>query len=876
MNRKLVLSVLIANASMLPVDSALAEIEEIVVTARNRAEDLQTVPLAITAFSATQLEKTGISDVEDLADFTSNMTFNSSESGRQPIPVIRGMGMIDTRGFDNNVSLFIDGAFVSGRAAQNVGMLDLQRVEVVKGPQSALYGRNSFAGAINYVTKKPGDEFEGKIEATAGDNELYEIIGSVSGPIIKDRLSGRIAFSHDENNGTYKNTAPGGDGLGGRESDSISGALRFTPNDAIDIVLGAFYNEYEADQLPLSIGENNCGERVATRSTPTFDAGQPYYLCGDVEGAGTNKLSMSPDAFSEKSDISHFTLNMNFEVGNYTVTSITAYSESESFGNMDLDRGDRGADNYGWAKLSDAQSLISPAPFPPIPGFLLGIRQNNTPTSSPPILASIIPGVGIPFIPGSIPIGGTFAADTYLSSQNLDQEYFSQEIRIESDPEKRLRWSAGAFYFVSENTISTGFNVDASEAFEQSGLPAEELIFLTVSDQGRGFLSGNSHIPLSQPSLDGPGAAGVWWSGSNPNNNLTSSKGEVTQYAFFGSLEYDFTDKLTGIVELRWTDDERSNLDTKDDFFFSLASYEAAGVPAYYELNEDYWDPRFILSYQASDTFMFYGSASHGTRAGGINPNLDIDSDPFFAKEVNWTYEIGAKSEWLDGTLQVNGAAFFIDWSDAQFRQVESSVLTKTANSEGLEVTGFEVDFIYVPISGFVISGGYGYSDATFAGGTLATGGGAICQDLLPADQSSYPTIPVTCVTSPIDLNDYPDIGGNMPRRSSKHTGNLSAEYSQPIYNEVDAFLRLDATFRSSQYNDDINVSSVPSRTVVNLRAGIQSENYDVTLWVENLLDDDTPIYAQQFGTDFNSQRTVSSAVNPTLRQIGITGRYRF
>ena len=130
-------------------------IEEITVTARNRTENLQEVPLAISAFSSDQLDKAAIKNVNDLANFTSNMTFNSSENGRLNIPVIRGMGMIDTRGFDNNVSIFLDGVFVSGRSSQNLAMLDLERVEVVKGPQSALYGRNSFSGAINYVTKKP-------------------------------------------------------------------------------------------------------------------------------------------------------------------------------------------------------------------------------------------------------------------------------------------------------------------------------------------------------------------------------------------------------------------------------------------------------------------------------------------------------------------------------------------------------------------------------------------------------------------------------------------------------------------------------------------------------------------------------------------------
>ena len=184
-------------------------IEEITVTARNRTENLQEVPLAISAFSSDQLDKAAIKNVNDLANFTSNMTFNSSENGRLNIPVIRGMGMIDTRGFDNNVSIFLDGVFVSGRSSQNLAMLDLERVEVVKGPQSALYGRNSFSGAINYVTKKPTNEFAGKITTTVDLDNIRQVIASISGPIIDGKLSGSLAIDSDHSGGTYSNRACG-------------------------------------------------------------------------------------------------------------------------------------------------------------------------------------------------------------------------------------------------------------------------------------------------------------------------------------------------------------------------------------------------------------------------------------------------------------------------------------------------------------------------------------------------------------------------------------------------------------------------------------------------------------------------------------------
>jgi iron complex outermembrane receptor protein len=790
------------------------------------------------------------------------------------------MGMIDTRGFDNNVSVFIDGAFVSGRAAQNTGMMDLERVEVVKGPQSALYGRNSFAGAINYVTKKPGDEFEGQIEGAFGSDELYQIIGSVSGPIVEDKMSARIAINYENDYGTYDNKA-GDDGIGGSETKAVSLALRFTPTDTADILFNVSYSDDFVGQLPLTNGENNCGELNVNPAT-SADYGLPHYQCGELTPGGTDTLTKSPGAYSSKGDTTRFSLNMDFDVGDYTITSISAYTDMDYHGNTDLDGGDQAAGSYGYGIAADFEAYFDTVPLFPFGPSIWDQRVAGGPTGSAPMVAA---NFFFPFL-DIVP----FAADTYLSGQNNAQQYLSQEVRIESNTEERFRWSAGAFYFQSESSLGTGFNVDVSEALALSGLDADELIFMNIQNPFPGGFVGISHIPLPQPSLDGPSTGKIWTAGSNPNNLLTLSESKVTQYAFFGSAEYDFTDQLTGTAELRWTSDDRENLDVIDDFFFTLGTWIAADVPAYAQIKHEYWDPRFILSYGVNDDAMVYASASHGTRSGGINVNLDFGIDPFFDPEENWTYEVGAKTTWLDGTVQINGSAFFIDWTEAQFRSIVpqdgGSFLTVTQNSEGLEVKGFELDAVYVPNDHWLISGGYGYADAEFADGTFYSGGKSFCA-LLPAGpsipmvSSDIPQMPINCVLIDEDgdgVGDtlYPDMSGLMPKRTSKHTAYLAVEYRQPMTADADAFVRVDASYRSKQFVDDMNVSYVPSRTVMNLRAGVETENYEVTFWVENLLDDDKPLFGQLFGRDFNSLRTVATTVNPSLRRIGVTGRYRF
>jgi iron complex outermembrane receptor protein len=214
-------------------------LEEIVVTARKRSESLQSVPMAIDAFNAETIAKLNLVRLGDVANQTPNLTFVSGESGRLNTPIIRGIAMIDSRGFDNNVGVFVDGVYVSGRAAQDITLLDLERIEVVKGPQSAIYGRNTFAGAINFVSKKPSDTFSSDLEVTLGQDELESFQVAVSGPIIADRLLGRLSANYLNDGGTYKNTGSvaAGTGIDGYENKAVNATLLFTPSDSSEIFL---------------------------------------------------------------------------------------------------------------------------------------------------------------------------------------------------------------------------------------------------------------------------------------------------------------------------------------------------------------------------------------------------------------------------------------------------------------------------------------------------------------------------------------------------------------------------------------------------------------------------------------------------------------
>jgi iron complex outermembrane receptor protein len=824
---------------------ALSAVEEITVTARRIEESLQETPVSVTSFSEQVLEQARIQDVDDLANFTPNLTFDSGESGRQATPVIRGMSLIDTRGFDNSVGVFIDGIFVSGRAVQNVRLLDVERVEVVRGPQSALYGRNTFAGAINYVSKKPTNELDVKLEATAAEDDLYQVMGSVSGPLIADKLQGRIAASYEDDEGTFENAGPlaKGDGIGGHEFKSISGALRFLPTDSSSVTLSGYYADDLMDSRPMSVAPNNCGDLDPAQfnQLTSYDAGHPAYFCGDIPATQTDQLALSPDAYSYDAETTRISLDIAIDFSAFRLTSMTSYTESDSLSNVDLDRSQAGESHYGWLPSGDWAAAGFPVP----------------------LFSFLVPFVNPPFTAEQ-------ELNSYIGARGLESEYWSQEFRFESSSDGPFRWLGGLYFFDSENDDSTKLGVDASAAVTELGLPTSAIQFLLTDTAGPGATLGLPHPILPNSAfLNGAGSV-----------NLTEGIEEATQYAAFGSVEYDFTDRLTGTAELRYTYEERSVNNIRDDFFNNLPN-----GPTSYEDDWSFWDPRFILRYQATDDFMVYGSVAKGSRSGGLNPLVSDPELVTYDEESNWTFESGFKSTWLDNRVQLNMAAFYVDWQDAQFRQQvggsTAGFLTITTNSTGITTYGLEAELAVSPMDGLLLSFGYGYSNPEFDSGTIASGQTRLC-DMLPASASAIPVIPVTCVDFDADgdglVDDQaPDIGGKQLHQSSKHTAAFSAELVQPFFVEgLEWMTRFDVSYRSEQPSDFTATQWVPDRTLANFRLGILQENYDVTLWVENLFDEDSIENGQNLSTNLNSLRTTETAVNIVGRRFGITGRVRF
>jgi len=209
------------------------ELETMTVTAEKRKENVQEVPAAISAFTEITLEDADIEDVDDLVEFIPNMSFNQSFGGYFESS-FRGIRLSQFTG-KNPVVIFIDGIAQDHLSNYGTDITNIERVEVLRGSQGTLYGKNAIGGVINIISKKPGNDFEAKITTKAAENETYRIKGFVNGPIVKDKLFLGLSGNYYETDGYMKNDHPDGGNFDYKERLSLKSRLRWIPLDRMEL-----------------------------------------------------------------------------------------------------------------------------------------------------------------------------------------------------------------------------------------------------------------------------------------------------------------------------------------------------------------------------------------------------------------------------------------------------------------------------------------------------------------------------------------------------------------------------------------------------------------------------------------------------------------
>ncbi|MEM1111679.1 MAG: TonB-dependent receptor, partial [Pseudomonadota bacterium] len=850
-------------------------LEEIIVTARKKSESLQDIPLSVSAFSGEQIVRRAYRDLRDIAMATSGLEYEDfATAGLTTAPVIRGMGQTFTTSRIQNTGVFLDGLYLQRQSMVNPGLLDVERIEVLKGPQNAQYGRNAFAGAINYITTTPPYEFEGEIGATIGDGERQDLFANIGGPIIDDVLFGRISAGvsefdgHTENHHPFADDGPSGDlgtdgDLGGWDDESYSVALDWTPterlrfgfqynhNESVREPNGFYYlngaryvldtNEIESTPPFSFIGPTaaNCLDTVTSSSRWPFPIEGNHAYCGELpydppvlddqrledggfaDTAGNIVVDPRSNALDSESKI--FQFNVEWEISE-------AWSARYQYGNIEHE-----ASNVG--TVSGRSSLV---------GSLVGYAPVQE-LDEPPFLIQTGP-------PGFF--GAT--EDVSLANANPIEELESEshELRFTWDSESVLV-RLGAYYSKNEDQDGSIFyftrpcnNVtDCGIPKTQSENPLDPR-FIDVEEDP------------DDPSIN----VGV----PHPFANVSGLLGNLVEYedtviAFFADANWDITDSLSLTIEARYTEEDKSYNQLSGPFGVEIPQndpmVQASDDDTYY-----FFTPRVTVDYAITDFNMLYALYAEGVKTGGfnaVNP-LSNPEQANYDEEKQTTYEIGTKNQFFDGKLTLNAAFYYIDWKNVQGTEAaatEDAFDTDVVGNIGdATVTGFEIDGAWLITPGFYADYALAfidpeYDDATYQSSVNTT-------DF--AENSSWGCNDIECRS---DGN----VDGNQVERTSKRQASIGFNFDGSLGADWTWAGRIDFNYRSKMYATPLNLAHNGSRMVSNANLNFNNGNLDITLWGKNIFDEE--YVANSFVLPSFNRYIVSQGAP---RTVGMTLKYLF
>lgn len=756
-------------------------LEEVVVTARKISESAQDVPIALSAVSSNMIEELGIQDLSDISKITAGLVFDNEFSRVSDRPVIRGQGTILG---ESGVSYFIDGVYISGSLA-GYDLNEIERVEVIKGPQSALYGRNTYSGAINMITKSPGDKFGADVKLEVAEDNQYEVSAAIRGPIT-DTLAGSLSGRYYERDGVFDNEYDG-DEVGEQESESIAAMLEWTPTDNLRIRGRAYWAELEDGQPGLfsqPASANNCYE-----DNGSLYNGLGRYYCGTLkpQAVTSNWKEQAPDAV-ENVETLQTSLAIDWAINDtLSFTSITGYNERDY---EQITEADYGPTSFDVANFT-------PNGFP-YDGFADG----------PPFDYAYV---------GSI-VDFTFASDS-------ERDEFSQEFRLNYDGDS-TRALVGFYYYDATTDVKDIRELpEGAEATALGNYLAELGRMQGVCDAN--FLCG-SMTPFFGPGITVP-------------RNTESQ--DIENKALFGLWGWDMTDTLTLTLEGRYQKEEIKQTTVSQDLGGPVTGTSSA------KESFDSFSPRITIDWKFSDDNMLYALYAEGTKPGGFNGVEAIEAGvPSYDEEEVKSFEVGSKNVFDNGRLTANFAIFFNDLEGYQLTQnvrTADGVNTTSAvtNAGDAEIWGVEADMTWYPeaIEGLGLRFNYAWTDSEFTDGydqnqgvlnDVADNGLVDCStgDQFPDDDD--------CTSA------YGSIDGHEIPRTAEHQVYFDAEYRRPFGNaDWEWFVGADYSFESSKWAQVHNEIETGDTELVSARLGFTNGKYAVRLWGKNLTgEDSTPL----------------------------------
>jgi iron complex outermembrane receptor protein len=666
------------------------ELSEVVVTANKREEDIVKVSTSITSLSAKKIEDTRTWGLGGLTALVPNYTYQELGVPFQQVQSIRGIQV-----FSENpaVSTYIDDVNNIDILANGFAFTDIERIEVLRGPQGTLFGRNAMGGVVNIITKKPTNKTTGFAEVGTGNLGLQRHSLGFKTPIIKDKLFFGINGLFQTQDGYWKNDTTGTGATNGSANGKIVGGEK-------NLYGNMYLRWLPTEKLSLTL--NLKGQRDWSNNTGFFVSQADR----DLALANPDKINLARVGEHER-NILNSSLVAKYFGDKFTLTSISAHQTINlSFKDIDF------------------------------PGFYHSFYKSAIGEKLPP------------------------------------QQVYSQELRVNSNADSKLQYTAGFFGF-----SQVGYEPSTNLAQEFS--PNYYAVF------------------------------------RNKSNNFG--------LAGFGELSYQLTQKLKATVGLRYDYEKREatfngvqydpvTFVPNPDAVFSNGVFSM--VRPDITLNGSYsaLSPKVALSYAIDKHSSLYASYNRGFRAGGINAQvLPTGVRQTFDPEYSNNYELGYKTFLANNKLSIGASAFLIQWQDLQFFNLVAPGTFARTNVGDAQSMGLELEVSAIPVKGFQLDGSLGIN------------------------QTEYKTFDLLRSNFFTGERIVTPIGGNRLSNAPSHTLFIGAQYEYVVSKKLKAIVRGEVRNIGSYYTDIQNKIKQPTYTVINSRIGLNFDKYSLFFWGQNL-----------------------------------------
>lgn len=845
--------------ALMTAGGAYAAIEEVIITAEKREANLQDTPIAINALTADMIEQKGILDVKDLFEKVPGVTGYEGPSSRGNISLnIRGIGSgnPNSPSSDPANAIYVDGVYLGAAAGNGVDTMDLERVEVLKGPQGTLYGRNSTGGAVNFITKKPGAEAAAKIKAGIG-SKGHESLSMRFDVPLSDTLGVAVSAYSRQRDELYNNTNSAVSGFENIDRQGYRFAARFEPTETLSLDYAFSHDELDEHTQMMGVVGFNPRAGSLDANVPNYNVGitsrdQANIVAQTAGGVGFAMLGFVPGvSVLPDSDAVQTYLGWAQDFQDWTDAQLASLDDKPAAGSSDTDS--QAINDVDAHSLSLTWDLADNLQFKSITGYREVYNLNS----------ADLDGMDNTEVLGHLPlltIGGLFlnsvtdflsetqerdlaygmiaaieergSAPVFNNYATTDHEQFSQELQLVGSTDA-IDYAVGLYYYSSD----TEFRNHRTASFP-----------LATSDTSSYDLSAEATSIFGQATWRPESSKLALTAGLR----YTEETKEVT-YLWQG-YNSDFVSRAFGYMAINATAD-LSGYDVSDNY---VTNAEAGDLPQrsnygdHFEQDFDNLSGKITAQYFVSDDLNVYATYSTGYRSGGFNGDFyDFaeEAADAFDEETITSMELGLKTTFWDGKGQLNAALFSYSYDDLQVstvRSVGNTVTSSIANAGKADRDGLELGLLLQPTDNLLLSLDYTGMSGDFDEYPSVTSATGVTLEM--ANQAKRGLSPDNQVI----------LGADWTIMQSSQ-GVLALNASLSWQDETQSVAAATAVYDTDSPADRVRDTPVAyahheneSRTLLNARLSwsmpMESSNLVVSLWGQNITDEEYGVFGFNYG----------------------------